>query len=144
MARRAWGPLDEALELWARWLNDNRVSLPGGGVSTLALLIDTQGDFSFGGGGGRPAQMPDNCLESRIEDAVYHMSKAHPDRADVLRLEWCAGWNEVVRRRQMGGFCPVGVNPMDKALAMNRGLRWYYLRLAEARQTLSEKLGIKQ
>jgi len=144
MARRAWGPLDSALEAWARWLNDNRVSLSGGGMTTLALLIETQGDFSFGGGGGRPAQMPDNSLESRIEDAVYRMGKAHPDRADVLRLEWCAGWNEVVTRRQLGRFSPVGAEPMAKALAMGRGLRWYYLRLAEARRTLSEQLGIRQ
>jgi hypothetical protein len=139
MARRARDDLDNALELWARWCFQGG-ALVSSGRSMLAKLIDNKGELFFGGSGG--SSEPTDSLEAKIESAVVSMFAAEPMRADVLRLEYGAGWWQVAERRQIAGYDPRGVGQFENAHALGISLRTYRRRLAEARETIAKTLGV--
>lgn len=140
MARRVYGLLDRVLESWARWLSDGRTAELGGGASMLSRLIDSQGFLIFGGGGGG-SSAPRDTLEERVEILVYAMGKTAPMCADVLRLEYAAGYARVAVSRGWKNYAP-GQDQLAHALLLGVSLRTYRTRLAEARSTIAAKLGI--
>lgn len=136
--RRRAGKLEALLEAWARWTNDARSSIGGGGGSLLARWMDSKGHLIFGSGGG--SREPIDTIEVCIEIAVVEMGRECPLREDVLRLEYAAGWSRVTTRRALVGWEPGGTQ-LQNALAMGIGLRTYRLRLAEARAYVAERVG---
>lgn len=140
MARRGRNDLDSALELWARWCFQGG-ALVSSGRSMLAKLIDNKGEIFFGGSGG--SSEPADSLEAKIEAAVLAMFAVEPMRADVLRLEYGAGWWQVAERRRIEGYDPRGVGQFENAHALGISLRTYSRRLAEARETIETTLGAK-
>ena len=105
----------------------------------LAKLIDNKGEIFFGGSGG--SSEPAACLELRIEAAVVAMAASSPICADVLRLEYDAGWWGVVSRRGIKGYDPRGVGQFEKASALGISFATYKRRLSEARTIIENKLG---
>jgi len=138
MARRGPNTVDAALELWARWCFAG-----GGPISSgrtmLAQLIDNKGELLFGGSSGSSG--PSDSLEIQIEAEVLRMFAADPLRADVLRLEFGAGWWQVAARRKIRGYDPRGVGQFEHADALGLTLRTYRRRLAEARHLIEVLLG---
>lgn len=141
MAKRAYGLLDRLLESWARWLSDGRPSAMGGGDSMLARLIDSKGFLIFGGSGG--SSEPRDTLEERVEILVYEMAKVAPMRADVLRLEYAAGYQRVAVARGWKHYTP-GQDQLSHALLLGVSLRTYRTRLAEARGDIAAEFGMKE
>lgn len=140
MARRGPNDLDGALELWARWCFQGG-ELASAGRSMLAKLIDNKGEIFFDGGGG--STEPVDSLEAKIESAVVAMFALEPMRADVLRLEYGAGWWQVADRRKIEGYDPRGVGQFENAHALGISLRTYRRRLAEARKIVETTMGAK-
>jgi len=139
MAKRRFGNLKPALELWARWhLGEGRSSA---GRTLLAKLIDNKGALfaSSTGHGGTPL----DGIECEIEVVVLSMAVSDPLRADVLRLEFNAAWWLVAARRQIEGYDPRGVGRLEKAHALGISLRNYERRLAEALETIETKLRLR-
>lgn len=137
MARRkSGGQLDRALDLWAVWCD--RGGIPAGGTSMLARLIENRGELFFGSSGGAGGAADD--LETGIEGCVLRMATESPSRADVLRLEYGAGWYGVIERRGIKGYDPVNSRQFDKALYLGIGLRTYKLHLAAARKAIESHL----
>lgn len=137
MARRKSKGVIDALELWARWCEQGG-TLYSSGRTMLAKLIDNKGEIFFGGGG---ASEPADCLESRIESLVLAMFAKDPIRADVLRLECCAGARLVAQRRGIRNFSPWGIGRFEKADALGISLRTYERRLREALDIIELELG---
>jgi hypothetical protein len=135
------GDFDSLLEAWARWLADDRGGLGGTGASMLARWMDAKGHLIFGGGSGSGGPLDD--METRIEAAVHEMGKACQMRADVLRLEYAAGWWQVAARLGLKGYDPRGLTQLHNALHLGVSVRTYRTRLAEARAYVAEKLGRK-
>lgn len=138
MARRSKRQLDGSLELWARWhLEGCQASA---GRSMLAKLIDNKGEIFFGGSGG--SSEPADSLEGGIEAKVMAMFADDSLRADVLRLEYDAGWWAVAARRRIRAYDPRGIGQIEKADAL--GISWatYKRRLSEARNVIAEHLGV--
>ena len=135
--RRRAGAIDSLLESWAEWLEGD-TALLGGGLSMLARLIDGKGEILFGNSSG--SSQPNDTMESRLESIVMAMAACKPDRADVLRLEYSAGWWSVCRRRGIKSYDPRGTDQMQRAHAMQLTLRTYKRRLAEARAEIEEQL----
>lgn len=142
MAKRVYGRLDRLLESWARWLSDGRTAESGGADSMLARLIDSKGFLIFGGGGGGSSE-PRDTLEARVEILVYEMSKTAPLRADVLRLEYAAGYQRVAVARGWKHYRP-GQDQLSHALLLGVSLRTYRTRLAEARGEIAAEFGMKE
>lgn len=138
MARRARNGLDDALELWARWCFAGGESVSGG-RTMLAKLIDNKGELMFSAGGG--SREPSDSLEGAIESAVLTLFARDPLCADVLRLEYGAGWWEVAQRRKIRGYDPRGIGQFEHAAALDISLRTYRRRLAEARTFIEAKVG---
>lgn len=138
MGRRPVGPLDSLLESWAFWCEgDSR--LLGTGLSMLARLIDGKGEILFGASTPGSSQ-PHDAMETRLESIVVAMASESQDRADVLRLEYSAGWWNVCKRRQIRAYDPRGTDQMMRAHALGMSLRTYKRRLAEARAVIETKL----
>lgn len=138
MARRVKRQLDGSLELWARWHFEGCQA--SAGRSMLAKLIDNKGEIFFGASGG--ASEPADSIESAIESRVMAMFASDPIRADVLRMEYDAGWWSVAVRRQIRGYDPRGVGQFEKADALGVSLATYKRRLTEARTAIAEQLGL--
>ena len=138
MARRARNGLDDALELWARWCFAGGQQASAG-RSMLAKLIDNKGELMFGGSGG--SSEPSDSLEGAVEAAVLRLFGRDPLCADVLRLEYGAGWWEVTQRRQIRGYDPRGIGQFEHAAALEISLRTYRRRLAEARAYIEDQVG---
>ncbi|KIC79716.1 hypothetical protein [Pseudomonas sp. C5pp] len=134
--RRA-ADIESLLQAWAVWCHGDS-GLLGGGSTMLAKLIEGKGQILFGGSGG--ASSPRDEIESRIEAAVLAMAAKSPDRADILRMEYSAGWWGVCARRQIKGYDPRGTDQLKRALAMGVSLRTYKRRLAEAREEIQTQL----
>lgn len=129
-------------EAWARWLADPSGSVGGSAASMLARWMDAKGFIVFGSGGGSsvPAGAL-NCAERRIEVAVYALGKEKQIQADVLRLEYDAGSNEVVTRLKIRSYSP-SLPQIDKALCLGLSLRTYVRHLTAARAFVERRLGV--
>jgi hypothetical protein len=130
--------LDDALELWARWCFAGGAPVSSG-RSMLAKLIDNKGELMFGSSAG--SSEPADSLEGAIEAAVLNLFTRDPLCADVLRLEYGAGWWEVAQRRRIGGYDPRGIGQFEHAAALMISLRTYRRRLAEARAFIQDQVG---
>ncbi len=137
MARRGRSHGAHSYELWARWCASGGTA--SSGRSMLAKLIENKGEIFFGGSGGSPE--PADSLEERIEAAVLVMAASSPMCADVLRLEYDAGWWGVITRRSIKGYDPRGVGQFEKADALGISFATYKRRLSEARAIIEIKLG---
>ena len=137
MTGRRTADMDALLQAWAVWCDGDSGAL-GGGSSMLAKLIDGKGQILFGGSGG--ASSPRDAVEARIEAAVMAMAAKSPDRADVLRMEYSAGWWGVCERRKIKGYDPRGTNQLKRSQAMAISLRTYKRRLAEATEDIKTHL----
>ena len=137
MTGRRTADIDALLHAWAVWC-DGDSGMLGGGTSMLAKLIDGKGQILFGGSGG--ASSPRDAVEARIEAVVMAMAAKSPDRADVLRMEYSAGWWGVCERRKIKGYDPRGTNQLKRSQAMAMSLRTYKRRLAEATEDIKTHL----
>lgn len=124
-------------ELWARWCESGGAI--SAGRSMLAKLIDNKGEIFFGGSGGSFG--PADCIEARIESCVVALAASSPICADVLRLEYDAGWWRVTERRSIKDYDPRGVGQFEKAAALGISFATYKRRLSEARDTIENQLG---
>lgn len=137
MARRGLKQSGAGYELWARWCAEGDVV--SAGRTMLAKLIDNKGEIFFGGSVG--SSEPADCLEARIEAAVLVLAVSDPMGADVLRLEYDAGWWQVTTRRAIKAYDPRGVGQFEKAAALGISLATYKRRLSSARLTIEKQLG---
>ncbi|MCE0923313.1 hypothetical protein LU673_25400 [Pseudomonas alloputida] len=129
--------IDALLQAWAVWC-DGDSGLLGAGTSMLAKLIEGKGQILFGGSGG--ASSPRDSVEARIEAVVMRMAAKSADRADVLRMEYSAGWWGVCERRTIKGYDPRGTDQLKRSQAMAISLRTYKRRLSEARDEIKTEL----
>lgn len=137
MARRGRKQIAAGYELWAQWCDADGVI--SAGRTMLAKLIDNKGEIFFGGSGG--ASEPSDSLESAIESLVVAMAVTAPLSADVLRLEYDAGWWCVVQRRGIKNYDPRSIGQFEKAEALGISFATYKRRLSEARATIENQLG---
>ena len=137
MARRGRKQMDAGYELWAQWCEAGGVA--SAGRSMLAKLIDNKGEIFFGGSGG--ASEPADSLEAAIESLVVAMAVTAPLCADVLRLEYDAGWWRVAQRRGIKHYDPRSIGQFEKADALGISFATYKRRLSEARATIENQLG---
>lgn len=139
MDRRAAKRLDEALESWARWCEGGSVGvLGGGGASFLSRWMANKGHMVFGTSAS--SSSPNDTQEGRIHAIVVRLGTEDQLCADVLRLEYGAGWDEVCRRRQLHDYDPRGLNQMQKALHLGISVRTYKGRLKVARDAIKLEL----
>lgn len=137
MVRRRRKQGAAAYELWAQWCDaGGEVSA---GRSMLAKLIDNKGEIFFGGSGG--SSVPADSLEAAIESLVVAMAVTAPLCADVLRLEYDAGWWRVAQRRGIKNYDPRCIGQYEKAEALGISLATYKRRLSEALDTIETQLG---
>jgi len=138
MSRRRLSRIDSLLEAWSDWC-DGGSGLLGSGQSMLARLIDGKGEILFGSNS-PGSSSPNDAMEVRLEGIVGQLATTNPDAADVLRLEYSAGWENVCRRRGIRNYDPRGTTQMARAHALEFSLRTYKRRLAEARAVIEEQL----
>jgi len=124
-------------ELWAQWCDAGGVI--SAGRTMLAKLIDNKGEIFFGGSGG--SSEPADSLEAAIESLVVAMAVTAPLCADVLRLEYDAGWWRVAQRRGIENYDPRSIGQFEKAAALGISFATYKRRLSEARDTIETQLG---
>ena len=129
--------LDKLLHAWAAWCFGG-IGGVGSGSSMLAQLIDKKGEIYFGGSTGSSG--PADGLEQAIEAAVMALAAKNLEQADVLRLEYSAGWWQVCERWGIADYDPSEANQLDRARALGVAWRTYQWRLAKARQTVLEAL----
>lgn len=137
MARRGRKQMAAGYELWAQWCDAGGVA--SAGRTMLAKLIDNKGEIFFGGSGG--ASEPADSLEAAIESLVVAMAVTAPLCADVLRLEYDAGWWRVAQRRGIQNYDPRSIGQFEKAEALGISFATYKRRLSEARATIEDQLG---
>lgn len=137
MARRGRKQMAAGYELWAQWCDAGGVI--SAGRSMLAKLIDNKGELIFGGAGG--SSEPADSLEAAIESLVVAMAVTAPLCADVLRLEYDAGWWRVAQRRGIQNYDPRSIGQFEKADALGISFATYKRRLSEARATIEDQLG---
>ena len=137
MARLEHKLLRPILEGWAEWCVDGQPV--SAGRTMLAKLIDNKGEMFYGDCSG--STEPPDSRESLIEARVLAMA-AGPDPllADVLRLEFDAGWWLVCYRRGIKGYDPRSIGQFEKAHAL--GISWatYKRRLTKALDEIEECL----
>lgn len=139
MARRTYSSLDALLDAWALWSARIFEGMGGGGGSLLARWMDSKGHLIFSGSA--PASRSGyDCVEACIDSAVAQMAVADLLTADVLRLEYAAGWWSVASRRGLDDYTPQGMGQLQHALALNISLRTYRRRLAQARAAVESAL----
>ena len=126
-------------ELWAQWCDSGGVA--SAGRSMLAKLIDNKGELFFGGAGG--SSEPLDSIEAAIEALVVALAVTEPLCADVLRLEYDAGWWGVIARRGIKAYDPRGVGQFEKADALGISFATYKRRLSEARALIETQLGVQ-
>ena len=131
-------PLDDVLNSWAAWCFGSLGGV-GGGSSMLAKLIDRKGEIFFGGSSGSSG--PTDGIEQQIESIVTEMAAKNLQMADVLRLEYTAGYWGVCERWRIKDYDPFEATQLDRARAMGLGWRAYKRRLAKAREIIIDKLG---
>lgn len=139
MGRRRRSDIDELLESWARWCHSGGV-IAGSGSSMLAKMMDNKGLMMFNAGGGKAPMI--DCVESTIEGVVMSIANQYPRRADVLRLEYNAGWMSVVKRHQIPRYNPANMGQEEHAAALGISVRTYRRSLAAARDQLERELDL--
>lgn len=109
------------------------------GRTMLAKLIDNRGEMFFGDCSG--SIDPPDSRESLIEARVMAMAAGPaPLRADVLRLEFDAGWWQVCVRHGIKRYDPRSIGQFEKSQALRISLATYKRRLAEALGEIEECL----
>lgn len=137
MARAEHKLLRPALEDWACWCVEGAPI--SAGRTMLAKLIDNKGELLFGGSGG--STEPPESRECRIEARVLAMAAGPvPLRADVLRLEFDAGWWQVCERHGIKRYDPRGIDRFEKSQALGISLATYKRRLFEALNEIEDCL----
>lgn len=96
MQPRTKKALNECMASWALWCHTGMVQAP---KSLMARLMENKGVFNFGSSSG--SRGPVNSVEERIESAVTRLAAKDLFTADVLRLEFGAGWVGVIKRRRL-------------------------------------------
>lgn len=142
MARRGRKQMAAGYELWAQWCDAGGVA--SAGRTMLAKLIDNKGEIFFGGSGSGSssgAGESADSLEAAIESLVVAMAVTAPLCADVLRLEYDAGWWRVAQRRGIQNYDPRSIGQFEKAEALGISFATYKRRLSEARVTIEDQLG---
>lgn len=134
MARRRT-ELDTLFDAWAVWLASGGDFL-NGGKSMLAKMIDNKGHLTFGSGHAGPVE----GVESRIESAVCSLASSNVLAADILRLEYDAGYTWVLKRRGLRRYDPRYVTQSDKARILKISHRTYLRHLKNARQRVFDDL----
>jgi hypothetical protein len=129
--------LDKLLHAWAAWCFGG-IGGVGSGSSMLAQLIDKKGEIFFGGSTGSSG--PADGIEQQIEGVVMEMAAKSLEQADVLRLEYAAGWWWVCERWKINDYDPSTASQLDRARAMGLSWRTYKRRLAAAREMITERL----
>lgn len=137
MGRRSRSDIDELLEAWARWCHSGSV-VSSSGSSMLAKMIENKGFMTFSSGGGTSPLI--DSIEARIEAVVMVMANQNQLRADVLRLEYGAGWLSVAKRLGLCGYDPKYMGQFENATALGVSVRTYRRRLAAARDQLQREL----
>lgn len=130
-------PADKLFHSWAAWCYGGLGGL-GSGSSMLAQLIEKKGEIYFGGSTGSSG--PADGIEQAIEAAVMALAAKNLEQADVLRLEYSAGWWMVCQRCGIADYNPSDANQLDRARALGVAWRTYQWRLAKARQTVLDAL----
>jgi hypothetical protein len=129
--------LDKLLHGWAAWTYGGVGGLGSGG-SMLAQLIDKKGEIFFDGPSGSSTTADD--IEQRIEAVVMEMAAKNLEQADVLRLEYSAGWWWVCERWGIQDYDPSTASQLDRARALRLSWRTYKRRLAAARGMIADRL----
>lgn len=137
MARRGRKQMAAGYELWAQWCDSGGVA--SAGRSMLAKLIDNKGELFFGSAGG--SSEPFDSIEAAIESLVVALAVTEPLCADVLRLEYDAGWYLVAHRRRIKDYDPRSIGQFEKAAALGVSFATYKRRLSEARAIIETQLG---
>ncbi len=131
--------LDELLHGWAAWTYSGGGAL-GGGASILARWMDSRGELQFGGSSG--SRGTGDEIEQQIEAAVVALAAKDLESADVLRLEYCAGWWWVCERNGLDwhSYDPHDATQLDRARLLRCSWRTYKRRLARARDHVEQAL----
>ncbi len=124
--------LDKHLELWALWCNSGcLIRLQ---KSSIAKLIDNRGVMIPSTSEGDIH----DCIESSIERVVTTLFKTDSLTADIIRLIYCAGWQDVIRRRRLDPrFTPYNVQHRHHADLLNIPLRSFDRRLKKGLDTIT-------
>ena len=133
--------LDKLLHGWAAWCAGGLGGI-GSGSSMLAQLIDKKGEIYFDGPSGSSG--PADGIELRIESVVMEMATKSLEQADVLRLEYAAGWWQVCERWKIQDYDPSGSTQLDRARVLGLSWRTYKRRLAAAREMIIERLTVNE
>ena len=139
MGRRGQNKLDELLEAWVRWCHSGGL-VPSHSSSIIANLIDNKGNITFGSGQGQSPII--DSYEAKIEALVMNMANNNQRQADVLRLEYGAGWIAASQRQSMRGYHQTNMGQFEKACALGISVRTYRRYLSAARVQLQQKLGL--
>lgn len=83
-------------------------------------------------------------VEEVIESAISRMAVANIDAADVIRMEYGAGWQNVMKRRKtqrrLRNFLWLESSPAERAKAVDMSLSLYTSHLSAARETIYQEL----
>ncbi|MCE1119123.1 hypothetical protein [Pseudomonas sp. NMI795_08] len=131
--------LDELLKDWSDWTYGG-AGLLGGGSTILARWMDSKGDLMFSGSGG--SRGTGDEIEQQIEAAVVALAAQDLQAADVLRLEYAAGWWLVCERNgyDFARYDPTEATQLDRARLLGYSWRTYKRRLAKARDHVVQAL----
>ena len=138
MARRR-NELDTLMDAWAVWLSSGGDFL-NGGKSMLAKMIDNHGHLTFGSGTSGPVDSVESCIES----SVSALASKNVLAADIIRLEYDAGYLWVLKRRGLRRYDPRYTTQADKARLLKISHRTYLRHLKTARQQVFDDLQLKR
>lgn len=122
--------LDRQLHAWARWVESGKPLNQGAiGHSILASLGEVRGH-------------PPECeRESKIESLVMSMAQKAPKKADILRMEYGAGFEEILERYGYNPEYPPCLRKQrQRAKALGVHERSYRYHLLSAKEYLNEQL----
>ncbi len=127
--------LNKHLELWALWCHSGcLIRLQ---KSSIGKLIDNRGVMIPATSGGDIH----DCIESSIEGVVAKLFNVDSLAADIIRLIYCAGWQDVIKRRRLDPrFTPYNVQHRHHADLLNIPLRSYERRLKKGLDTIAQAI----
>lgn len=126
--------VEELLHSWAIWVHTGGTTAS---KSMMARLMECKGHFNFGAGGA-PAGGPKDTVEARVEAQVMAIAKTDPVSADALRLEYDAGWRQVLQRRgvDLKEYSVRNARQVEKARILGISERGYRYRLKRVKQQI--------